>query len=45
MKTYLRDEVKQMNKDELIDGIKKFWATVVTAEYCTNFINHVPKKK
>ena len=42
MKEYLRREVKPKVKQELIDGIQEFWATVDIAK-CTRYIRHLRK--
>ena len=36
LKDYIRGQVKPSNKEELIDGIRRFWATV-DAEKCTRY--------
>lgn len=42
LKEYIRREVKPKNKQELVDGIKSFWATV--DEYkCRKYIGHLRK--
>ena len=33
--------MKPRNKQELVDGIKKFWAKKVTPEKCAKYIDHV----
>ena len=42
LKEYIRREVKPIIRQELIDGITRFWATV-TAEKCTKYIHHLRK--
>lgn len=42
LKEYNRRVIKPKNKDELIEGIKKFWETVTVAK-CTKYINHLKK--
>ena len=42
LKEYIRREVKPTSKDELIDGIKKFWRTVDVTK-CTKYIHHLRK--
>jgi transposase len=42
MKEYLRREVKPINKQELIQGIHKFWETV-DINKCRKYINHLKK--
>jgi len=34
-------KVKPRNKQELVDGIKKFWAKKVMPEKCAKYIDHV----
>ena len=41
LKFYLESKVKPRNKEELVDGIKRFWERKVTAEKCTRYIDHV----
>ena len=42
MKDYLRRNIKPKNKQELVDGITTFWATV-TEHKCTKYIEHLKK--
>ena len=42
LKEFIRREVKPSNKQELVDGIYRFWKTV-TAEKCTKYIRHLRK--
>jgi len=42
LKTYIRTKVKPINKEQLVDGIAKFWTTVDHAK-CTRYINHLHK--
>jgi len=42
LKEFIRREVKPQQKDELIEGIKRFWATVDVAK-CTKYIRHLRK--
>ena len=42
LKEYIRREVKPRTKQELILGIKSFWATV-TVEKCQRYIGHLEK--
>ena len=42
LKEFLRREVKPMNKQQLIDGIKQFWATVDVVKCCC-YIKHLDK--
>ena len=44
LKFYLESKVKPRNKQELVDGIKKFWAKKVTPEKCAKYIDHVLHK-
>ena len=44
MKVYLSTECKPNTMEELIAGIKLFWRTVVTVEYCNSKIDHVLNK-
>ena len=39
---YVNWEVKPRTKDELVDGMSKFWGTV-TVEKCNQYINHLKK--
>lgn len=41
LKGYLRTEVKPMVKDELINGIQKFWTEKLTLTQCVTYINHL----
>ena len=42
LKEYLRSKVKPKNLDELVTGIKLFWATVNRAK-CERYIGHLHK--
>ena len=42
MKDYLRGAVKPTNKQELIEGITTFWATV-NEHKCSKYIGHLRK--
>ena len=42
MKEYVRREVKPTTKEELVEGLKKFWKTVDVAK-CTKYIKHLKK--
>ena len=44
LKFYPESKVKPQNKQELVDGIKTFWAEKVTEEKCAKYIDHVLKK-
>ena len=41
LKFYLESKVKPCTKQELVDGIKKFWERKVTPLKCTKYIDHV----
>ena len=43
LKFDLESRVKPTTKQELVDGIKKFWAKKVTVRKCNNYIDHVLK--
>ena len=43
LKNFLRTIVKPMTKDELLDGIRRFWRERMTAEKCQAYINHLQK--
>ena len=42
LKEFLRREVKPHNKQELVDGILRFWKTVTIAK-CRTYIHHIHK--
>ena len=42
LKEYLRRVIKPRTKEELVDGITRFWATVYVHK-CTKYINHLRK--
>ena len=42
LKEYMRREVKPKNKEELVNGLKKFWDTI-TVEKCQRYIGHLRK--
>ena len=42
LKEFLRREVKPMNKQQLVDSIKQFWATVDVFK-CCRYIKHLDK--
>jgi len=44
LKVYLSTECKPNTFAELIAGIKLFWRTMVTVEYCNSKINHIQNK-
>ena len=37
-------KVKPQNKQQLVEGIKAFWARKVTEKKCEKYIDHVLKK-
>ena len=41
---FFETRVKPKTKQELIDGITKFWNEKVSAEKCNNYIDHVLRK-
>ena len=41
LKYYLESKVKPTTKQELVDGIKKFWTKKITVEKCNKYIDHV----
>ena len=41
LKYFLESKVKPTTKQELFDGIKKFWAKKITVEKCNKYIDHV----
>lgn len=41
LKLYLESYVKPQTKQQLVDGIKKFWRKKVTPEKCNRYIDHV----
>ncbi|KAK3711266.1 hypothetical protein QZH41_007880 [Actinostola sp. cb2023] len=41
LKYHLRRRVKPSNKEELVNGIKDFWATQMTQEQCREYIEHI----
>ena len=43
-KFYLESRVKPTTKEELLDGIKKFWAKKVLVHKCSNYIDNVLKE-
>jgi len=42
LKEFIRREVKPTTKQQLIDGIKRFWTTV-DSQKCTRYIRHLRK--
>ena len=44
LKFFLESKIKPRTKEELVDGIKKFWAKKVTPEKCAKYIDHVLHK-
>ena len=43
LKVFISEECKPNNERELIRGIKEFWNTKVTVEYCNAKINHIER--
>ena len=43
LKYHLRKRVKPRNIDDLIEGIKSYWTTVVTWQKYTKYIDHLHK--
>jgi len=41
LKFFLESKVKPRNKQELVDGIKKFWERRIVSEKCAKYIDHV----
>ena len=41
LKVFLESKVKPHNKQELADGIKKFWERRITPKTCTKYIDHI----
>ena len=41
LKFFLESKVKPRTKEELVDGIRKFWAKKVTPKKCARYIDHV----
>ena len=44
LKFYLASRVKPQTKQQLVDGIRKFWTEKLTADKCSRYIDHVLKK-
>lgn len=42
MKEFIRREVKPHTKDELVEGIQRFWSTI-NGEKCRKYIRHLDK--
>ena len=42
LKEYIRREIKPRTKEQLVEGIQAFWATV-SSEKCTRYIRHLIK--
>lgn len=42
LKEYMRREIKPTTKQELVDGINRFWETV-NVQKCCRYINHLKK--
>lgn len=43
MKEFIRGRVKPKTKDQLVDGIRRFWKRRVTVEKCQKYIYHIKK--
>ena len=43
LKHFLRTKVKPKTKEELLDGIARFWSERVDAEKCSTYIRHLQK--
>lgn len=43
LKHFLRNAVKPQTKEELIDGITRFWAEKVNVKKCTTYTGHMHK--
>jgi hypothetical protein len=43
LKNYLVNEAQPNTVNDLVEGIKRFWNTIVTIEYCNSKINHLNK--
>ena len=41
LKQYLTYQIKPRNKQELVDGIKKFWRVKLTRAQCKRYISHI----
>ena len=41
LKYYLESRVKPTTKQDIVDGIKKFWAKKVTAWKCNKYLDHI----
>ena len=41
MKEAIRNQYKPRTLDELESGIKHFWVTKMTPEFCTRYIEHI----
>ena len=44
LKFYLASKVKPQTKQQLVDGIRRFWTEKLTADKCSRYIDHVLKK-
>lgn len=42
LKEYIRREVKPVNKEQLVNGITRFWASI-DAHKCSRYIDHLKK--
>uniref|UniRef100_A0A1I7WLS9 HD_domain domain-containing protein n=1 Tax=Heterorhabditis bacteriophora TaxID=37862 RepID=A0A1I7WLS9_HETBA len=43
MKHYLRNEFKPGNKEQLHEGIRKFWKERMTIDQCIRYVSHIQK--
>ena len=43
LKQWLRNVHKPQNKEELIQGIGKFWSEKMTVDQCQRYIGHINK--
>ena len=43
LKHFLQNQVKPKTKEELMDGIERFWSKRVDAEKCSRYIGHLQK--
>ena len=43
LKHFLQNQVKPKTKEELMDGIERFWSKRVDAEKCSRYIGYLQK--